>query len=174
VSFVNLATSNSFGSDLNATVRAGKRLTTVSNVNVFRLVTDGGSLSALGSDAVAWSARLNATLQATPGLALQAVYSYRSAMGVEQGRFAAFQTTTFVARQRVYGDRGTLSVRVLDPFNTNRFGVRAGDDRLLQVTQRRPGVRGVFLGFQYATGQAPRLRTPRQEQQAAPSGGFGP
>jgi outer membrane receptor protein involved in Fe transport len=174
VSFVNLATSNSFGTDFNTTLRAGKRLTAISNVNVFRLVTDGGSASALGSDAVAWSTRFNTTFQATPALALQAIYFYRSPMGIEQGRFAAFQMTTFVLRQKVYGDRGTLSLRVLDPFNTNRFAVRAGTDQMLQITQRRPGVRGVFLGFQYATGQAPRLRTPRQDQQApAAAPGFG-
>jgi hypothetical protein len=53
--------------------------------------------------------------------------------------------------------------------------VRGGTQRLLQLTEREPGVRGVFLGFQYATGQAPRLRTPRQEPQApAPPPGFGP
>jgi outer membrane receptor protein involved in Fe transport len=175
VSFVNLATSSSYGADLNATVRAGRRLTGLASVNVFRLVTDGGSASALGSDAVAWSTRLNATLQATDGLALQATYNYRSPYGIERARWAAYQMTTLMARQRVYGERGTISVRVLDPFNTNRFAIRTANDRLLQLTERRPGVRGVYVGYQYATGRAPRLRQPRQEQQApGPPPAFGP
>jgi outer membrane receptor protein involved in Fe transport len=175
ISFVNLATSSSFGTDLNTTVRAGRRFTGIGTFNVYRLVTDGGSTSSLSADAVAWSTRLNATVQATDGLAVQAIYFYRAPYAIERGRWAGFQTTTLFVRQKVYGDRGTLSVRVLDPFNTNRFRVRGGTERLLQLTEREPGVRGVFLGFQYATGQTPRLRTPRQEPQApAPPPGFGP
>jgi outer membrane receptor protein involved in Fe transport len=174
VSYLNLATSNSYGADVNGTLTAGRKLTAVTSFNVFRLVTDGGSASALASDALAWSARLNATWQATPGLAVQGTYFYRAPYAIERGRWAAFQTTTFVVRHKVRGDRGLVSLRVLDPFNTNRFAIRAGTERLLQLTAREPGVRGVFVGFQYNTGQAPRLRPVRQDPQPAPSTGFGP
>jgi outer membrane receptor protein involved in Fe transport len=175
VSFVNLATSNSYGADLNGTVRAGRRFTGIANANVYRLVTDGGSASALASDAVAWSTRLNGTVQVTDGLAVQATYTYRAPFAIERGRWAAFQTTTFVVRQKVYGERGLVSLRMLDPFNTNRFSILSGTERLQQLTEREPGVRGVFLGFQYTTGRAPRLRPPRPDAQAPapPPGGFG-
>ncbi len=176
VSFLNLASSNSFGADLNATARAGKRFTGVGGANVYRLVTDGGSASSLSSDAVAWSARVNGTYQATDGLALQATYFYRAPFAIERGRWSAFHTTTLMVRQRVAAGRGTLSVRVLDPFNTNRMSIRTGTERLLQTTERAMGVRGVYVGLQYATGQAPRLRAPRAESQAPapPPGGFAP
>jgi allophanate hydrolase subunit 1 len=67
-------------------------------------------------------------------------------------------------------------VRVLDPFNTNRMSIRTGTERLLQMTERAMGIRGVYVGLQYATGQAPRLRAPRAEPQAPPPppGGFTP
>jgi allophanate hydrolase subunit 1 len=44
------------------------------------------------------------------------------------------------------------------------------------MTERAMGIRGVYVGLQYATGQAPRLRAPRAEPQAPapPPGGFAP
>lgn len=172
VSFVNLATSDSYGADLNATWKPSQRFNLVTNGNVFRMVTDGGSASSLASDAIAFMGRLNATAQVTKAFALQATYFYRAPMNIERGRFEAVQMLTLVARHKVQRDRGTITLRIVDPFNTNRFAIRTGTDALMQVTTRQPGVRGVFLGYQFATGQAPRLRQPRPDAQ--PQGGGSP
>jgi outer membrane receptor protein involved in Fe transport len=175
VSFVNLATSRSFGADLSGTLKAGTRFTGLGAFNVYRLVTSGGSATSLGVDAVAWSARLNGTLRLTDGLSAQATYFYRAPYGIERNRWDAFQTTTLLLRQKVRGERGAVTLRALDPFNTNRWAIRGGTASLVQFTERTPGVRGVFVGYQYTVGQAPRLRQPRQDPQAAaPAGGFAP
>jgi outer membrane receptor protein involved in Fe transport len=164
VSFKNLATSSSWGTDLNGTLRLGKRFTGFGGFNVFKMVTDGGSQSSLGSDAVTWMARVNATTQLTASTTLQASYFYRAPMNIERGRFSAVQSANVVLRQKVRGDRESVSLRLVDPFNTNRFLIRAGDDNLMQITSRRPGVRGVFLSYQYTFGRPPRVRPPRQEE----------
>ncbi|HYW51808.1 MAG TPA: TonB-dependent receptor [Gemmatimonadaceae bacterium] len=172
ISFVNLATSNSFGADLNGTRKIGKWFNGLTSFNVFRLVTDGGSQSALGSTAVAWSGRVNGTFNVTQQTSIQLNYFYRAPFNVERGRFGAVQGTQLIFRQKVMGDRASLIVRGQDIFNTNRFIISTGSQTLQQYTERSPGVRGVFVGFQYATGQTPRLRAPRNDPQApqAPSG----
>jgi ferric enterobactin receptor len=166
VSFRNLATSDSWGTDVNGTVRLGKRFNGLAGFNVFRMVTDGGSTSSLGSDAVAWMSRVNGTWQATPALTVQASYFYRAPMKIERGEFGAVQSANLVLRQKVNGDKAAVTLRVLDPFNTNRFRIRAGDDNLTQLTARNPGVRGVFLGYQYNFGRPPRVRAPRADEES--------
>ncbi|MBV9880580.1 MAG: TonB-dependent receptor [Gemmatirosa sp.] len=164
ISFKNLATSDSWGTDLNGTLKVGKRFTAFGGFNVFKMVTDGGSQSSLGSDAVTWMSRVNATAQLTPTTMVQGSYFYRAPMNIERGRFSATQSANLVVRQKVNGDKASVALRVVDPFNTNRFLIRAGDDNLTQITSRNPGVRAVFLTYQYNFGRPPRIRQPRPEE----------
>lgn len=171
ISFRNLATSDSYGADFNGTLRLGKKFNGFGAFNVFRIVTDGGSESALSSDAVTWGTRFNATFNATDKLTLQGNWFYRAPINVERGRFSAMQNASFSVRQKLLGDKATVALRVIDPFNTIGFKIRAGDDNLMQLTERRFGVRGTFLSFQYSFGQAPRIRQP-QPQDQQPQTGF--
>jgi hypothetical protein len=170
VSFKNLATSKSWGTDLNGSAKFGKLFNGFASLNVFKMVTDGGSESSLSSDAVTWSSRVNGTAQVNPTLIVQASYFYRAPVNIERGRFAAVQMTNFSVRQKLMGDKATVSLRVVDPFNTMGFKIRVGDDNITQITQRQFGVRGTFLTFQYNFGQAPKIRIPRpDETQSAPA-----
>ena len=171
VSFRNLATSDSYGADMNGTLRLGKKFNAFSAFNVFRIVTDGGSESAISSDAVTWGTRVNATFNATDKLTLQGNWNYRAPINVERGRFSGSQNAGFSARHKLFNDKATVAIRVVDPFNTIGFKIRAGDDNLIQVTERQFGVRGTFLSFQYNFGQAPRIRQP-QPQEQQPQAGF--
>ncbi|MEO8194274.1 MAG: TonB-dependent receptor [Gemmatimonadales bacterium] len=169
VSFRNLATSDSYGADLNGNMRLGKKFSGFAAFNVFRIVTDGGSESALSSDAVAWATRFNATFNPTDKLTLQGNWFYRAPINVEKGRFSAQTQSSFAVRQKVYGDKATIALRVVDPFNTAGFKIRAGNDDVIQITERKFGVRGTFLSFQYNFGQAPKIRLPQpQDQQSGP------
>ena len=131
--------------------------------NLFKIVTDGGSQSALSSSAVTWSYRVNATTQLSPTVSLQAFYFYRAPMNIPKGRFSSFQMTNITARKKLDGDNMSVSVRFADPFNTMKFSVRAGDDNLTQLTSRRFGVRATYLTFQYNFGQTPKIRLPKEE-----------
>ena len=64
------------------------------------------------------------------------MYMYRAPMAIEGGRFDAFAFANVALRQKMYGDRMTLTLRVSDPFNQQRFRVRAGDDNIIQLTER--------------------------------------
>jgi outer membrane receptor protein involved in Fe transport len=164
VSFKNLATSNSWGTDLNGSLRLGKRFNGFASFNIFKMVTDGGSTSSLGSDAVTWMSRVNGTTELTPTLVLQAMYFYRAPMKIEGGQFSAFQMANLALRKKLDGDNSSVSVRINDLFNTGRFRIRAGDDKVIQLTERTFGARSAFLTYQYTYGKAPKVRQPRQEQ----------
>lgn len=172
VTFRNVASSNSWGTDVNGSLRMGDRLSGFAGFNVFKMVTDGGSESTLASEAVAWSGRVNATSQLTKTFSLQGSYFYRAPMNIERGRFAAMHNASFSIRQKLMGDAASVTLRLQDPFNTAGFRIRAGDDNVVQVSERNFGVRAAFLTFQYTFGQAPRIRQQTPQPQQAPSTGF--
>jgi ferric enterobactin receptor len=169
VSFENLATANSWGTDLNGSLRLGPKFNGFAAFNVFKMVTDGGSTSALGSDAVTWSFRMNGTTNISPTVSLQGMFFYRAPMKVERGEFSSFKMTNFTIRKKLDGDKASVSVRFADPFNTNGFSVKAGDGSITQLTARKFGVRATFFTFQYNFGQAPKIRPPREDAAPAPA-----
>jgi outer membrane receptor protein involved in Fe transport len=165
ISFKNLAVSNSWGTDLNGSVRIGKRFSGFAGANVFKIVTEGGSTSSIvGTDAVTWSARVNGTLDVTPTLSLQAFQFYRAAMKIEGGRMGAFKMTNISVKKKLDGDKASLSLRLSDPFNTGKFRVQAGDANITQLTERNFGNRAAYVTFQYNYGQQPRVRQPKPDE----------
>ena len=163
ISFKNLNSSNSWGTDLNGSLRMGPKFNGFAGFNLYKMVTDGGSQSALSSSAVTWSYRLNGTTQLSPTVSLQANYFYRAPMNIPKGRFSALQMTNITLRKKIDGDNMSVAVRFADPFDTMKFRIKAGDDNLTQITARKFGVRATYVTFQYNFGQTPKIRLPKEE-----------
>jgi hypothetical protein len=172
ISFQNLDHGTSWGADVNGSLRFGQKFSGFGGFNVFKLVTEGGGQSTLASNAVSWFARANGTYNLTPRTAFTASYFYRAATPIERGRFLAMGVANFSVRQKVMGEKASLTVRVSDPFKGNRFGVFTGDDNVIQLTEKTFNSRGVHFTFQYNFGRPPRLRQPTQEPQPQPSTPF--
>ncbi|MGZ8468143.1 MAG: TonB-dependent receptor domain-containing protein [Gemmatirosa sp.] len=170
VSFQNAATSDQYGTDANLTFRLGK-LSGFGGASVFEQQTDAGNLTGAASvRTFGWSARANGTWKVTPALDLQAFTMYRAPMKTEQGRMSRFAMTNLAVRQKLRGDKATATLRVMDPFGTMGWQMRASDGRVIQLMDRRFGARGAFLSFNYSFGQAPRIR-PRQQEESVPQTG---
>jgi ferric enterobactin receptor len=166
ISFQNLDHGTSWGADVNGNARFGQLFSGFAAFNVFKLVTEGGGgESSLSSNAVSWSARVNGTLNLSPRTAVSGAYFYRAATPIERGRFEAMGIANFSVRQKVYGEKASLTLRVSDPFNGTLFKVRAGDDNVIQLTERTFNARALHLVFQYNFGRPPRVRQPSQDAQ---------
>ncbi|MBB4639184.1 TonB-dependent receptor [Longimicrobium terrae] len=166
VTFQNLDTSDSYGMDVNGSVRMGK-LNALGSVSAFRQVTNasGAGSDNLNSDALGWSARISGSYQVTPRTDVQAFAFYRAPMDVEQGRMGRMVFMNLAARQKVMGDRGSIGLRLQDPFNLSGFSLETRSPLYDQYTERSFGGRALFLTFTYNYGQQPRLRQRPQEQQ---------
>ena len=166
ISFKNLATGTSWGTDFNGQLRLGKKFSGLGGFNVFKMVTEGsGAESAISSDAVTWMAKVNGTYNVTPKTALQAMYMYRAPMAIEGGRFEAMQMANFIVRHKMQGEKMSVVLRLSDPFETMRFRVNAGDDNLVQLTERSFNSRALHLTLQYNWGKAPKIQPQQQPQQ---------
>jgi outer membrane receptor protein involved in Fe transport len=166
ISFQNLDHGTSWGADVNANARYGQLFSGFASFNVFKLVTEGGGgESSLASNAVSWQGRVSGTYNVSPRTAFTAQFFYRAATPIERGRFASSLNANLSVRQKVYGEKASLTLRVSDPFRTNRFRVEAGDDHLIQLTDRSFNSRALHLTFQYNFGRPPRVRQPTQDAQ---------
>ena len=172
VSFRNLATGTSWGTDVNGSLRLGPKFTGFGGFNIFKMVTDGGSTSALASNAVTWSARVNGTTQLRPDVSLQVMYFYRAPVQNENFKFSGMQFANVVLRKKLNGDKSSVALRFTDPFNTQLFRVNVSNDDLSQLTERKFGARAMYLSYQMSFGQAPRVRQPTVQPAPEPQTGF--
>ncbi len=165
VSFKNLDTGTSWGADLNGTLKLGPAFSGLASFNVYQIVTDGGGESALASDGVTWSGRVAGTLNLSPRTAVTGSYFYRAPVPIEGGQFDSFGFANLSVRQRFYRDKVSVTLRLSDPFKTQRFRVHAGDDNVIQLTERNTTTRALHLTVQSTFGRAPRVRARRTEPQ---------
>jgi hypothetical protein len=117
---------------------------------------------------VSWAASVRGTLNVSPATALTAQYFYRAATPIERGRFYSMGIANFSVRQKLYGEKAAVTVRVSDPFKGNVFRVQVGDDNAIQLTERTFNARAVHVTFQYNFGRPPRAR-PRPQEQPQPA-----
>lgn len=163
--FANVATANSYGTDLTVAAREG-RLSGFAGASVFRSVSNAANLDpALSAKTFGWSARLNASFRATTTSDLQALVGYMGPMTVEQGTIGSRANFSLAARQKLRGGQTSLTLRLIDPFNNSREYSTTLDPRFTLITDRRRPIRGVLLNVDWAFGRHGRdLRQPEPDQ----------
>ena len=167
--FNNVASSDSYGADVNGSFRLS-RISGFGGVSLFQQVTDGSNLATDASNkAFGWNARANATFKLSPTVDLQGFAMYRAPMNVEFGRVRSQLVTNVALRQKVLGDQGSVTLRLMDPFNMMRMGFVTDDGRFYQTSLRQFGARGAFVSFNWNFGHQPRVERNRgQEENSAP------
>ena len=98
----------------------------------------------------------NQLIRVSPTFDMQALLSYQSPMTVEQGRNASRTRFSFAARQKLRNDRLSLTLRVIDPFDTSREINTTLDPQFTQVSDRRRAIRGLLLSANWTFGHPQR------------------
>ena len=166
--FSNVASTRTIGTDANANIRRGA-MTLGLGGGAFHYESEADTLS---TQTFGWNARTNLGLKLGRIYDLQVMANYRAAQKVEGGTLLPFLMTNFALRQKLWGEQGSVTVRVADPFNLARFATRVSNGIVIEESQRRFGMRGVFVSFQRNFGQAIRLRPPVADPNSAPAGGL--
>ncbi len=89
----------------------------------------------------------------TKTLDVQALLSYQPAMTVEQGRTDSRKQFNLAGRKKLMDDQLSVTLRVIDPFNTSREESTTIDPRFYQVSSRARHIRGLLLGLRYRFGK---------------------
>jgi outer membrane receptor for ferrienterochelin and colicin len=154
--FANVSTSNAYGTDVTVAMR-GDRLSGFAGASGFRQVSNAANLSpGLSASTFGWTARTNASFRISSTVDLQTLLSYQAPMTVEQGHNASRTRFSFAARQKLMQDRLSLTLRVIDPFNTSRESNTTIDPRFYQVSDRTRSIRGALLSANWIFGKPPK------------------
>src|SRR2546427_1981086 len=169
-SFANVATSDAYGTDLTIALKGG-RVTGFAGASAFRQVSNAANLGpGLSAKTFGWTTRTNATFRVSRSIDVQTLLSYQAPMTVEQGRNASRTRFTLAARKKLMEDRMSVTLRVIDPFNTSRESNTTIDPRFYQVSDRRRAIRGLLLSINWMFGN-PQKEHERDKNDRGGDGG---
>jgi hypothetical protein len=167
--FANVATSNAYGTDVTVAMSGG-RVSGFVGGSGFRQVSDAANLSpGFSARTYGWTARTNATFRVSSTVDVQTLLSYQAPMIVEQGRNAARTRFSVAARQKLMNDQLSLTLRVIDPFNSSLERSRTIDPAFNQVSDRRRLIRGALFSANWIFGQS-KKETERETIDVGDSG----
>jgi outer membrane receptor protein involved in Fe transport len=169
--FDNVASTQTVGADLNVNYRNGP-LSFFGGGSAWRYTSDAANLAVgnLSTRATIWSLRSNVTWKFSTLTDGQLFVNYRAPSATEGGTQSAFVFMNMGLRHKLWADQGSVSLRFNDPFNMMKFGFRTADGRVIELSERHFGQRGLFITISRNFGQQLKLQ-PRQqdpEPQASP------
>ena len=160
--FTNLDTADSYGGEAVASLEGVAGIRGYASLEGFRLQTSGTSTDAtLSNDAFGWGGRVNATVSlgdrvGIGALDLQATARYSAPLRTEQGRVGARTFIDLALRQKLLGDRASLTLQARDPFGLAGFSYTLDQPELYQTLERTWGAQQLGLTFAYTFGRQSR------------------
>ena len=120
--------------------------------------------AALGSSGVYATARITVDHRVAENTTAQ-LYAYRrSAQAIEQGEIRPAFTSELALTQRLAGGRGRVTLRLQDPFRSDRLAFRIADATFTQASRRRTARPLLSLFASWAVGGAPREDAPERRE----------
>ena len=161
ITLENLTRTRSAGADGSLRTRfAGGTVVTVAG-SIARMETTADTFSTSGVYA---TARLIIDHPLTENTTAQ-LYAYRrSAQAIEQGEILPAFTSELALTRRLAGDRGRLTLRLSDPFRSDRLEFRIADSTFREESRRRTARPLLSLFASWAVGGAPRDDAPSRTE----------
>ncbi|MGI8510159.1 MAG: TonB-dependent receptor domain-containing protein [Gemmatimonadaceae bacterium] len=151
--FANIATSDAYGGDATLAV-SGTRLSGFVGSSAFRQTSNASNVAPdLSLSTFGWRARANGAYRVSNTVDVQALFTYEAAMKVEQGTRGSRTQFNLAARQKLMQDQLSLTLRVIDPFNTSHERGTTFDPHFFQTSDRSRAVRGLLLSASWTFGK---------------------
>jgi outer membrane cobalamin receptor len=151
--FANISTSDAYGGDATLAV-SGTRLSGFVGSSAFRQTSNASNVAPdLSISTFGWRARANGAYRVSKAVDVQALFTYQAAMTVEQGTNASRTQFNLAARQKLMEDQLSLTLRVIDPFNTSHERGTTVDSHFFQTSDRSRAIRGLLLSASWTLGK---------------------
>jgi outer membrane receptor protein involved in Fe transport len=170
----NVASTLQIGADLNVNAHHGP-LQLGGGASLYHYRSDASNLAGnLSVSTMVWSARTNATWTFSKKTDAQLFAYYRAPYATEGASQLASISMNLAARYKAWGDKGSVTLRVSDPFKLLKFGYRTSNGTIVDFNQRFYQSRAVYLSISRSFGQAVKLQPKQQDPDAAPPVPGGP
>jgi len=168
----NLDTADAWGAEGVVSLE-GRVLRGFVSLEGYRLQTEGATTeTSLSNDAFGWGGRANLSVRlgdrfGVGDLDLQTTARYSAPITTEQGRVGARTYVDLALRQKLLGDRASLTLQARDPLGLAGFSFVLDQPELYQESERDWGLRQVTLTFSYTFGR----ESARRDRQGSEGGG---
>lgn len=151
--FDNLATAKSYGGEIIFNTQPFKELNLTGSFSYFKSEVDPGE-SGIGTKRsdYSWSTRFSSSVNLPADFGLQLSYYYSGERFSAQGTIEPFQGMDVALRKDLFDKKLSLTLRVSDLFDTQKFRVRIDDQNYVESFERRWDSRNVFLNISYKFG----------------------
>jgi hypothetical protein len=124
------------------------------SADLYRQQNDGTNIeSDLNATAFSWSSRLVSSWKLDKGWQFQLIDRYRAPIETIQGQFSGYRTADLTAQKSILKDKGTLSLRVSDIFDTRQFAFSTFCRSFEQDQVRKRESRNIYITFSYRVGK---------------------
>ena len=159
--YANIATTDSWGTDVTVSLSGGTRVSGFIGGGAFHQRSNAGNLDpTLSASTFGWSVRSNTAFRLSRSVDAQALVAYVGRTTVEQGWNAARTRISFGIRDKLIADRLSLTLRAIDPFKTARERSATVDPAFTQISDRTRAIRGVQLSATWTFGRPNRKDEP--------------
>ncbi len=160
--FENLHRGTSYGAELAMTHRLFDFWRINATMSYFyRQVEGGNAQMELQNESYSWSARMVNNFTFPRGWSAQLTGNYRSPLVMIQGEMKEMYSADLAVRKNVLNNSGTITLRLSDVFNTQRFRMHNYGDNFIMDTERRRTSRMVIVGFSYRINEFERRNNRR-------------
>ena len=157
VSIFNLRSSKTMGSNVSLSLRQLGPFSGLLAFQGFRSESDAGNISDRYSrDQLSWSANGNITTRLQPTLTVQTSGFYNPERSLPQGTLSSFFYLTMSARKQILNNKASISLSVVDPFDTYQQRLITTDVSHLQTSRSNFSMRRATLSVSYNFGRPPQ------------------
>jgi outer membrane receptor protein involved in Fe transport len=150
LTFENLAISEDYGAELVLSGQLLKWLRINASGNIFRNQTEAPNLGQeLSSDYLGYFARLGVNLALPYKTDMQIMSHYRGPRESPTGRMLEMFFMDIGAKKEIFKNKGTVTLRVSDPFNTGKFRYETFGPGFQINGSFDRNMQAVYLGFSY-------------------------
>ncbi|MDR6561948.1 MULTISPECIES: outer membrane beta-barrel family protein [unclassified Arcicella] len=162
---LNLVGQNSFGAEFATTYSPEKWWKLDLSWSFFRAITDGSNVSATyKSDTYSWFARQTSKFNLPRGIDLQVRANYEAPQQLPQGRRGYLFYTDLAVNKDVLKGKGTLTLNILDVFNSRRIRTVIEGVNFYSNRDFLPRQRQINLTLSYRLNQAKSASKPKIEE----------
>ncbi len=160
----NLSKGISYGVDLILEQEIAKWWRINANFSYFRTLIEGNSIDgSISTDNYSWTSKLNSTMTLMKNLSIQISANYRAPIITPQGRMNETYSADIAMKKDFMKDnRLSVSFRVSDVFNTQKFDMEAFGNNFYSTMIRKRQSQAAFLTLSYKINDGLKQKSKRK------------
>jgi outer membrane cobalamin receptor len=154
LSYANIATTDSYGTDATVALGSGGRVSGFIGGSMYHQRNNASNLDpSLSASTFGWSVRTNTAFRVSRTVDAQALVSYVGRTTVDQGWNAPRTRVSVGVRDKLLADRLSFTLRIIDPFSTARERSATVAPSFMQINDRTRAIRGLQVSATWMFGR---------------------